>query len=194
MELILVRHGEPMEEQTLDGSAADPVLSERGRGQARAVVTWLEQLDLDRILSSPALRARETAEPLSRRFGLDVIVDGRLRDAHAEADRYVSLEAQKESDPDAYRARIDDYQDSPRLAEISTRVNEALDEWATRCPGERVVVFCHGSVINVFAARVLGMAPRAFLDAGYASGHRFLISRAGIRSVQSLNETAYLLE
>jgi probable phosphoglycerate mutase len=193
MELILVRHAEPMEQQTSDGSPADPALSERGRGQARAVVTWLEQLDLDRILSSPALRARQTAEPLSRRSGLEVIVDDRLRDAHAEADRYVSLEAQKKSDPDAYRARVDDYQDSPRFTEISTRVNEALDEWAARCPGERVVVFCHGSVINVFAARVLGMAPRAFLEAGYASGHRFLISSAGIRSVQSLNETAYLL-
>jgi hypothetical protein len=48
-------------------------------------------------------------------------------------------------------------------------------------------------VINVFAARVLGLGNAAFLEADYASAHRFLISRKGIRSVKSLNETAYLL-
>ena len=72
-------------------------------------------------------------------------------------------------------------------------MNEALDDWTTRLRGGRLAVFCHGSVINVFAARVLGLSNAAFLEADYASAHRFLISRKGIRSVKSLNETAYLL-
>jgi probable phosphoglycerate mutase len=71
-------------------------------------------------------------------------------------------------------------------------VNEALDDWTAQHRGERVAVFCHGSVVNVYAARVLGVADPVFLEAGFASGHRFLVSRDGTRSVRSLNETAYL--
>jgi len=157
MELILVRHAEPIEETRNDGSPADPPLSDRGRAQARAVADWLSLRGVDRVLSSPALRARQTARETARRAGLEISVEDRLCDANAQAD-----------------------------------VAEVLDEWTSRCRGERVAVFCHGSVVNVYASRVLGLESQAFLEADYASGHRFLISGTGVRSVLSLNETAYL--
>ena len=192
MELILVRHAEPIEETRNDGSPADPPLSDRGHAQARAVADWLLLRGVDRVLSSPALRARQTARETARRAGLEISVEDRLRDANAQADRYVPLEAEKARNPAGYRERIAAYRDSPRLAGIATRVAEVLDEWTSRCRGERVAVFCHGSVVNVYASQVLGLERRAFLEAGYASGHRFLISGTGVRSVLSLNETAYL--
>jgi len=192
MELILIRHAEPIEETRTDGSPADPPLSDRGRIQARAVARWLSIRGVDRVLSSPALRARQTAEETARPSGLEIHVDARLRDANAFAHLYVPLEDQKARDPAGYRMRLDEYRDSPRLAEVAARVAEALDEWVTICRGERVAVFCHGSVVNVYASQVLGLERRAFLEADYASGHRFLVSQTGVRSVQSLNETAYL--
>ncbi len=192
MELILVRHAEPLEETTTDGSPADPPLSDRGRVQARAVAEWLSRRGIHRVLSSPALRARQTAEQTARRSGVEIAVDDRLRDANARAESYVPLEAMKAREPVRFRARLDEYRDSPRLAEVADRVVAALDEWTARCRGERIVAFCHGSVVNVYAARVLGLERRAFLEADYASGHRFLVSGTGLRSVQSLNETAYL--
>lgn len=192
MELILVRHAEPIEEKRSDGSPADPPLSEVGRGQARAVAEWLLLRPVDRILSSPALRARQTARESADRSGLEICIDDRLKDANAEADRYVPLETERTRDPVAYRARLAAYRDSPRLSGIAHRVVEALDDWTSRCRGERVAVFCHGSVVNVYAAHVLGLQQRAFLEADYASAHRFLVSGSGVRSVQSLNETAYL--
>lgn len=192
MELILVRHAEPIEEARTDGTPADPPLSERGCAESRAVADWLSRRGVDRILSSPALRARQTAQETADRTGLEITIDERLRDANAHGDRYVPLEAEKARNPAEYRRRIDEYRDSPRLAGITDRVVLALDEWTARCRGERVAAFCHGSVVNVYAARVLGLESRAFLEADYASGHRFLISSTGVRSVQSLNETAYL--
>jgi probable phosphoglycerate mutase len=192
MELILVRHAEPIEETSDGKSPADPPLSDRGMAQARAVAEWLSRGKVDRIISSPSLRARQTATETARRVGLEVTVDDRLRDANAEADRYVPLELEKARDPAAYRARIDAYRDSPRLAGIAHRVDEVLEEWTARCRGERLAAFCHGSVVNVYAAGVLGLERRAFLEAKYASAHRFLVSSKGVRSVQSLNETAYL--
>lgn len=59
-------------------------------------------------------------------------------------------------------------------------------------PRKRIAVFCHGSVVNVYAARVLGLSEDIFIDVRYASGHRFVISRGAVRSVKSLNEMAYL--
>ena len=190
--MILIRHAEPLEERRSQGESADPPLSERGRKQAEAVGEWLSKQPIDRVISSPALRARATAEPVARRMQIEVVVDPRLRDANAGADTYVPLEVDKARDAPAYQARIEAYRSSPLLAAISHRVNEALDEWASRCAGERVAVFCHGSVVNVFAARVLGLDRWTVLEPGYASAHRFMISRSGGRSVASLNETAYL--
>lgn len=192
MEMILVRHAEPIEQTTSDGSPADPPLSRAGEEQANAVASWLTQERLDRVISSPALRARATAEPVAERAGVEVLIDDRLCDANAGRASYVPLEAAKARDREGYQARIDSYLHSPQLERISQRVNQALGDWAERCAGERVAVFCHGSVVNVFAAGILGLDSFAFLEADYASGHRFLISRGGVRSVRSLNETAYL--
>ncbi len=193
MELILVRHAEPLEVQNPDGRPADPALSEGGRRQAESVAAWLTRRRVDRVISSPARRAVETAEATARLAGAPVAVDPRLRDANDDAPTYVPLEADRERDREDYLARVAAYRESPRLVSIADRVNEAIGEWVSQASGQRVVVFCHGSVINVYAAGVLGLDNAAFLEAGYASGHRFLISSSGVRSVQSLNETAYLL-
>ena len=48
--------------------------------------------------------------------------------------------------------------------------------------------------MNLYAARVLGLENAGFFDAAFASGHRFLVSSTGVRSVRSLNETGYLID
>ena len=47
MELLLIRHAEPVEEHTPDGSPADPALTERGRAQSEALARWLAREGLD---------------------------------------------------------------------------------------------------------------------------------------------------
>ncbi len=59
-------------------------------------------------------------------------------------------------------------------------------------PGQRVAVFCHGGVINVWTAQVLKMPPRLFFEPDYTSIHRFMCARSGQRNVVSLNERAHL--
>jgi probable phosphoglycerate mutase len=192
VELILIRHAEAETAETRDGTPADPKLTSRGREQARAVAHWLLRKPIDRILSSPARRARETAEVTASRAGLELTVDPRLREIDPDASHYVSIEQERARGREAYQARIAAYQIDPRLVGLSERVDEALSQWATRHAGGRVVVFCHGGVINVWTCLILGLPPAPFLEAQNAGSHRFLISRSGLRSIQSLNETAYL--
>jgi phosphohistidine phosphatase len=74
MRLFLVRHaeaapGEPDELRTL---------TEAGRAVARAVGEQLRSEHPDAVVSSPLLRARETAEAIARANGLVAEVDERL--------------------------------------------------------------------------------------------------------------------
>lgn len=70
--LYLVRHG-----RAAAGFAehADPGLDELGRSQADAVAGELASLGPLALLSSPLKRARETAEPLARRWQLPVPIE-----------------------------------------------------------------------------------------------------------------------
>ena len=58
--------------------------------------------------------------------------------------------------------------------------------------GHTVVAVCHGGVSTPRSAAVLGLAQPLWFDPGYTSVSRMLASRTGVRSVQSLNETAHL--
>ena len=63
-----------------------------------------------------------------------------------------------------------------------------LDALITEHPGERVAVVCHGGVINVYLAALLGIDRHLWFDPGYTSISRVRASRAGARSVGSINE------
>jgi phosphohistidine phosphatase len=74
MRLIVVRHAE--------AAPGDPdelrSLTPSGRDAARALGEQLAQEQIDLILTSPLLRARETAEAIARGTDAPVEVDGRL--------------------------------------------------------------------------------------------------------------------
>jgi len=62
MLLYIIRHGEP---------GPDGALTPRGQLQAEAVAKRLAKSGIDRIFTSPILRARQTAEPLCRLLNLE---------------------------------------------------------------------------------------------------------------------------
>lgn len=70
--IYLVRHGRAA---ASFAEAADPGLDELGRSQAAAVAERLAPFGPLALLSSPLLRARETSEPLARRWRRDVTVE-----------------------------------------------------------------------------------------------------------------------
>jgi len=70
--LLLIRHCESM------GQAADAPLSERGHEQARALARDLALQPIDRVISSPFLRAQQTIEPFVQQVGLALEFDARL--------------------------------------------------------------------------------------------------------------------
>lgn len=75
MKIWFVRHGEAMDDIRDEyGGWHDPELSEKGLMQASEAAVRLREsgVEVTKILSSPLLRAMQTAEPFSNEFGVPI--------------------------------------------------------------------------------------------------------------------------
>jgi broad specificity phosphatase PhoE len=86
----LVRHGDAGNKRQWTGPDYARPLSATGRLEAGALVDLLATFPIDRILSSPALRCRQTVEPLAGKRGMPVVSDPLLA-VDAAPDRAVEL-------------------------------------------------------------------------------------------------------
>lgn len=78
MKIILIRHGKT-EWNTLNKAAGqvDIPLNEIGREQALETKEKLKDMPIDLIITSPLIRARQTAEIINEDRKLPIIVDNR---------------------------------------------------------------------------------------------------------------------
>ena len=189
MELVLIRHARP-EHIERAGGPADPALTDVGHRQARAVAAWMAAEAVDALYVSPMVRARQTVEPLERLIGCEAVVVDGVQEYDASADSYVPIEVLRR-DRDKWREFLAREQAIDRSG-CAAEVTESLERIVAEHRGQRVVVVCHGGVINVWASAVLGTEPRLFFNPDYTSVNRFMAASSGERSVVSLNETAHL--
>ena len=79
--VYLVRHGQtPLNESGVLRGLLDPPLDETGRQQAARLAAVLGPQKPRAVVASPLLRARQTAQPIADRAGVDVTADERLLD------------------------------------------------------------------------------------------------------------------
>lgn len=187
MELILVRHGRPERSE----ATSDPHLSDLGHAQSARVADWLSSDTVDAVWSSSMRRAVQTAEPFAARGGHQIRQHSGIVEFDQGSGLYIPTEELKRENFKAWQAMATGAHGID-MGAFQKRVVEGLEEIIAAHPGQAVAVFCHGGVINVWAAHVLGMQPRVFFEADYTSINRFICSRNGHRSVLSLNERAHL--
>lgn len=196
MDLLLIRHGLPERIEGAEGPA-DPILTPEGRHQADRLAEWLAHEHLDHLVSSTLRRAQETATPVGARMGLDVELVQGLSEFDADADTYIPIEELRAArDPRFYalvEGRWDELGSSHDPASFAEVVVETVEEVIGRFPSKRVAVVCHGGVINMYLAHVLGIDRPLWFDPGYTSITRVVASRSGPRTVVSVNETAHLI-
>lgn len=158
--LLLIRHGE--QETMLE---LDPSLSARGKVQANRLAERLQTLPITAVVSSPLLRAQQTAAPTAAAVGLDVVVHPNLDEirmkAHEMRDRFATTSARHmEPDPGSYlRSAMAAVSLVPRFvwdgvgtaesgADLRRRATSALDEVIADHEGGVVACFTHGGFIN----------------------------------------------
>ena len=196
MELLWVRHAEPERIAPGSGVPANPQLTARGREQARRLADWLAHEEIDAVVSSPQRRALETAQPVAAAFELPIEVVEGIVEYDVQSDHYIPMEELRGTNDPRLRDMIEGRWEmfggeSPDV--FRARIAGALDALIAAHPGKRVVAVCHGGVINVALAIVLGLEQPLWFDPHYTSLSRILASRTGVRSLASLNERAHLV-
>lgn len=167
--VLLVRHAE---QQTM--LELDPELSARGREQAELLAARLATLPITAVVSSPMVRARQTAAPLAARLGLTVEIEDDLDEIRMSAAemkaRFSRTSARRmEPDPDDYAASAmgavrvvprfvwPDDGDGESGAQLRARATTALDRVIGRHPGGVVVCVAHGGLISAALGTWLGI-------------------------------------
>jgi probable phosphoglycerate mutase len=185
MELLLIRHARPLRVEGVDGPA-DPGLSPLGRRQADALAAWLAPEGIGAVYASPLRRATETAAPLAHVLGLEVVIDAGLSEYDADASAYIPIEELRAAGDPRWKELPAD------IEGFQARVVEAVDRVVAHHPSERIAVVCHGGVINVVVAWVLGLGAQMLFLPAYTSISRVLVASSGQRSLATLNEAAHL--
>ncbi len=204
-ELVLVRHGQQHVPDPANAKIAewvDPPLSTIGRRQAAAVGRFLAREHVDVVYSSQLLRANDTGRAIAEHHGLDVVVVEELREIETFRDlpQHASpMEVLGEITLRGARERWvrhrtwDVYPGSERYDEFRHRTVNAIEGILSLHPGKKVVIACHGGVINAYMGEILGLDVAMFFRPAHASVHR-VRSYDITRVLQSLNETHYLAD
>jgi probable phosphoglycerate mutase len=187
MQLLLIRHGLPVRSD----ETSDPPLSAAGYWQAARVAEHLAEEDVHAVFASTMRRAIQTAEPFAAAAGHEVQTRAGIVEYDRETGVYVPMEELKRDDYPRWKAFVEGGY-GVDIAAFQKLVVETLEEVVAANPGRNVAVFCHGGVINVWTAHVLGMQPRLFFEPAYASVHRYLCARSGQRNLVSLNDVGHL--
>ena len=194
MELILVRHGLPVRREVVEGPA-DPELSVEGHDQSARLASYLATESIDAIYSSPMKRAVQTAEPLAQTTGLPISIVDDVAEYDRLSNEYIPIEELRAANDERWQKLLTgEWQsDSDTLESFRNRVISSLEQLISQHASQRIVVTCHGGVINQYLAHIFGIATeRGFFYPQYTSIHRVVASQNGLRSVGSLNEIAHL--
>ncbi len=194
MELILVRHGLPLRREVVEGPA-DPELSAEGHEQSARLATYLKSESIDAIYSSPMKRAVQTAEPLAQKINLPISIVDDVAEYDRLSNEYIPIEELRAANDERWQKLLTgEWQsDSDTLESFRDRVISSLEQLISQHASQRIVVTCHGGVINQYLAHILGITTeRGFFYPQYTSIHRVVASQNGLRSVGSLNEIAHL--
>ncbi len=194
MELILVRHGLPMRREVVEGPA-DPELSVEGHDQSARLANYLATESIDAIYSSPMKRAFQTAEPLAAKTSLPISIVDDVAEYDRLSNEYIPIEELRAANDERWHKLVAGgwQSDSDTLESFRNRVISSLEQLISQHASQRIVVTCHGGVINQYLAHILGIATeRGFFYPQYTSIHRVIAAQNGLRSVGSLNEIAHL--
>ncbi|MEM6295627.1 MAG: histidine phosphatase family protein [Myxococcota bacterium] len=174
--VVLMRHAKPSAKtQGRCYGKLDVGLGAQGRAQARAAAAAFAPGDVTAIVSSPRIRAKDTADALAAVVGGSVVLEPRFAEIDFGAFEGRTYEEIEASHPEAYRAWMRSpttmqFPGGESYPQMKTRVLAALAELRAAHRGRAVAVVSHGGVGRIILADALGMPDAAIfaLEQSYA--------------------------
>lgn len=163
--IIFLRHGES-EANLIDvfQGQSDTNLTERGRTQTRLLADrWkAQERRFDAILSSPLLRARQTAEIIQQKLESPVEFDSIWQERNTG--KLTGMDRQEFINSELYHDFFTPYQPMGVTGEsdfdLFLRGGRALSDLLNRPPGSYLVV-SHGGLLNQVLHAIIGTTPQA---------------------------------
>lgn len=180
MMLILLRHGQTTSnvDRLLDTLLPGAALTEKGEEQARAVgAEILDDYDVDRVISSQALRAKQTAAlGFGEQFGEIPAVDGLHEIQAGRWEMHNSREAHKAyltAFRGFYRRQLGSMiEEGDSLEVFLDRYKSALMPYVEA--GGTTVAVSHGGAIRAFTANACEVDPQ-FAEASYLPNCQYIV-------------------
>jgi 2,3-bisphosphoglycerate-dependent phosphoglycerate mutase len=209
-ELHLIRHGEAIpgaDELIPSGIYHDLPLSKEGREQAHKLAERLKTTHFDTAYSSPLQRCLQTGKPLLTYLQLEPTIVEDLREVHTTNLTDLPKVREGESLEELAKALRHNQNEITRLVatqghwdglihgetskEFRQRVVNAIDTIVANHIGQRVLVFCHGGVINAYAAEVLHLE-RDFFFPTINTSITVVRANTDTRVLYIMNDVAHL--
>jgi len=200
-EVLLVRHGQ--QEMDLTGPVAgliDPPLSALGREQARLVGAALSTEHIDAVYASPLRRALDTGREIARHHRIEAAVIDDLREIEIFRDMppdRTPMEVIGAQRLAGIRQRMiteknwDVYPYTEPSRDFNRRVINAIEGIIVTHPDQRVVVACHGGVINAYVGHLIGSRFDMFFRPAHTS-ISIIAGGDGRRALYRLNDVHHL--
>ena len=184
-EITFLRHGES--QANLAGyfqGQSDTSLTDKGIAQVQSLIQrWLsEQIQFDLLISSPLLRAKQTAEMISQAFNTPIEVN----DLWLERDtgELTGVDRKEATKLDYFKDFYTPFDLMGRTGEgdwaLFLRAGQALADILKRDPGKYLVV-SHGGIMNQALRAISGVLPQAnsmgvqysFVNTSFATVHYY---------------------
>ena len=201
--ITLIRHGESQHHvKGLTGGWTDTPLTARGERQVACVARELTDLDVfagTELISSDLLRARQTAEAISRQFKsvvptfhfeLRELGNGFAKDMSVETAKKIALPV---TDP------VSDwipYPEAESWRTMSARIAGFMDKVMSQSKADHLLVVSHGNAMVALVQWWLGLGENYWSKVSFefdcASITKLTVNQWGEKVISKLNDTSHL--
>jgi len=203
--LFLIRHGQSAgnAEGRFGGHSATP-LSDLGCEQARLAAVALAKENINAIYSSDLLRAVQTAKPLARMLGIEIVTSTALRERNVGVLEGLTFDESKAAHPDDYYALVNRnihhvITDGESYRHLLNRITAELRDILRQHRGERIAIFTHTGALCFMTLHLLGAIHRNTKQTPWIITSNCGINRFEVRGprnirVLALNDTRHLAQ
>jgi len=163
LKIYSTRHGQTSyNKQEIILGTTDIPLDDTGKEQAEVLADKIAEIGcIDVIISSPMVRAMQTARTVAGKCGLDIIVDERLREwdygEYEGKSRFTNGFAENKVN---FGVKMGENGES--LLQLSHRVYSALDDIIKKYNDKTVLIVSHGGICRVIETYFNDMTTAAF--------------------------------
>ncbi|MFU9137218.1 2,3-diphosphoglycerate-dependent phosphoglycerate mutase GpmB [Erwinia tasmaniensis] len=167
LQVYLVRHGETLwnAARRIQGQS-DSALTDKGEYQARQVGECVKHVGITHVIASDLGRTRRTAEIIAHACGCDVKLDPRLRELNMGVLEQRPIDHLTEEEESWRKALVNGtvngrIPQGESMAEMATRMHEALNACLQLPAGSRPLLVSHGMALGVLVSTILGLPAHA---------------------------------